>query len=105
MSNEKQTTTIEDVARAILNGELDKHLDVIASVIKERRDVQARITFCTLQPGDRIRFKSSVRPKYLAGKLGTLVALRDKRVTVNLDGPSGRFNRGIVTPVTLIEKV
>jgi len=97
--------TIEDVARAVVNGELDTYLDAILAVIKERKAAQASILFCTLQPGDRVRFKRDVRPKYLAGKVGTLVALRDKRVTVDLDSPAGRYNRGIATPVSLLEKV
>jgi hypothetical protein len=107
MSNdEKQTMTITEVARAILSGEVDSHLDVIMQAIKERRDAQARLTFLTLKPGDRVRFKSAARPKYLAGKMGTLVDLRDNRVTVDLDNQqTGRFSCGIVTPVTLIEKV
>lgn len=97
--------TFTDVTSAIITGELDASLDLISQAIKERKEAQSRVLFFALKPGDRIRFTKSVRPKYLAGKVGTLVALRDKKVTVNLDGPSGRFNRGIVTPVSLIEKI
>lgn len=97
--------TITDLARAILNGDFDANLDVITKVIKERREAQARVTFFSLRPGDKVRFRDGVRPAYLAGATGTLRDLRRSKVTVDLDKPAGRFNRGIVTPVTLIEKV
>lgn len=96
----------ESLATAILQGKFDDKLDKITSIIKDRKEAKARATFYTLTPGDKVRFVASVRPHYLAGCVGTLRALRNKKVTVDLDEPSaGRFHKGIVTPVTLIEKV
>jgi len=94
------------VIAAILKGELDDNLDNIIYVVRERKEALARATFWTLKPGDKVRFTQTVKPRYLAGQTGILVALRQKKVTVKLDdGPTGRFGGQIVTPVTLIEKV
>ncbi len=93
------------IASAIMAGQLDDRLGAIVDVVKERRDAQARVKFYSLTPGDKVRFVATVRPRYLAGATGTLRALRNTRVTVDLDKPAGRFHRGIVTPVGLVEKI
>lgn len=96
----------KDVIAAVLDGKFDDNLDKLNSAIKERKEIKGRATFYSLTPGDKVRFVASVKPQYLAGCVGTLRALRNKKVTVDLDEPTGgRFQKGIITPVTLIEKV
>ena len=97
------------LATMILRGDYDEYLDRLSEVTRERkvtiRDIKGRAKFFTLKPGDKVRFVPTVHPRYLAGLTGTLQELRQKKVTVDLDAPAGRFHRGIVTPVDLIEKV
>jgi hypothetical protein len=95
----------KDVAVAILEGKFDADLEKFQLIVKERRESKARATFYTLATGDKVRFVSTVKPRYLAGQVGTIRELRQKKVTVDLDNPVPGFQRGIVTPVSLIEKV
>jgi hypothetical protein len=94
---------------AVVTGELDGDLPRLATAIHERRKLisrrEAAQVMLQLQPGDRVRFRNSVRPAYLAGVEAVILALKTKKVSVKLDHPTGRFKGIITTPASLIEKV
>lgn len=94
-----------EISKAIIKGELDDKLEDVMTCVRGRREIIGRMKFFELNVGDRVRFVSSVRPSYLAGKVGRLAEHKNKKVVVDLDMPAGKFWRGIRTPVGLIERV
>lgn len=64
--------------------------------IAQRR--RAREVALELEVGSEVRIISGIKPKYLAGKTGTVTKLEGPRVTVKLDcGPINKFYTGSVT--------
>ena len=98
-----------DALHNIILGRFDNDLPRLAQAIhdrqKELRDKQAKLTMVNLQAGDRVRFRNTVSPAYLAGAEGTIVGLKQKRVSMKLDRPVGRFMGTLTTSATLIEKL
>lgn len=94
-----------EISKAIIKGELDDRLADIITCIHGRKEILGRMKFFELNVGDRVRFVSSTKPAYLAGKTGRLTEHKNKKVVVDLDMPAGRFWKGIRTPVSLIERV
>ena len=98
-------TPLDRVLIDIVYGALDEHLKEIQNVVEARlRNIQEQ-TFQSLSVGDRIRVNNSARPKYLQGATGVIVSINRTKVTINLDSPAGRFYRGVVTPVSLLEVI
>lgn len=96
---------LKDVLNAVLTGDFDENLDGLVQAVKDRKEAKNRVMFYSLKPGDKVRFCRQTRPRYLACQTGTLKELRNKKVTVDLDSPVGKFWKGIITPVDLIEKI
>ena len=92
------------IAAGILNGEFDEYLDGMMQTIKSRMDALAPKA-TDYNVGDRVRYTSNTRPKYLAGEQGTIVQINRTKVVVQLDRPCGRFRGRITTPVNLIEGI
>lgn len=102
--------TDEEVAKKIKRiirvGRVDDELkDIIEEAVHRRRLIQARAAYEQVQrvaEGDRIQVRSEVRPKYLAGKTGTVIQLSKRTragvplVEVRLDRPVGKFRSGTV---------
>jgi hypothetical protein len=85
---------------AIAEGVLDDHLAAIAAAVDARRHllhvVESSHALATLCTGDRVLVTGKVRPRYLAGMGGTVIALDEHTATVQLDFPVGRFTSGRV---------
>lgn len=94
-----------EIVKAIGLGTYDESLDAFDEIIRWRRNVLGALVGMQLKPGDRVRFVSTINPKYLAGVEATIRGKRTKKFTVDLDHPTGRFFRGIIVSPTLIEKV
>lgn len=92
------------IENAIYNGEYDQSLDQIAMAIQIRRDM-LRPKATDFKVGEKVRYNSHTRPKYLAGATGVIQKINRTKVTVMLDKPTGRFYGPINTPTSLIEKV
>ncbi len=95
---------------AIADGELDDHLTALADAIRARErlldTVRSASALATLCVGDRVRIRPQVSPRYLAGQLGTVVAIDDRTATVRLPAPIGRFETGRVRcPALALEKL
>jgi hypothetical protein len=88
---------ITQVVGAIINGALDDDIDTIREAIKSRRDMKAQILKATLKVGDKVTFVSS-NPRYLQGLTATVVAKKQKRVSIQFDDKlaAGRFGHGPV---------
>jgi hypothetical protein len=98
-------TPLDRVLIDIVYGALDEHLNEIRNVVEARlKEIQEQ-TFQSLSVGDRIRINNSARPLYLRGATGVIVKINRTKVTINLDSPAGRFYRGVVTPVSLLEVI
>jgi hypothetical protein len=100
-------TTAIDIAAAVARGELDDDLDMIASLINDRRKMNRQIDgldkFAALKVGDRVTISSTVRPKYLAGLPATVTKKNRTRVVIDLDAPAGRFHRNITAPAEMLD--
>lgn len=96
--------TYYDVAAGIIKGDFDEYLDNLATAIQQRKSDKAPKAR-DFKVGDEVRYIDGVRPLYLAGVTGKIVAIRRTKVTVGLDKPVGRFSGRVVTPTNLIERV
>jgi hypothetical protein len=90
--------TVDELASAIADGELDPELLMLQDAITERLDTLTTRTTATalleLSPGDRVEINHTARPKYLHGARGTVAGLAGQHVIVSLDRPVGRFQSG-----------
>jgi len=94
--------TFEDVATAILTGQFDDKLEPLTAAIRGRKEIQSRAMFYELKHGDRVMINHNANPKYLQGRMATVMTIRQKKVTVDLDNPVGRFHRGIICPPDML---
>lgn len=100
---------MNDVAKAILQGDHDSDLDALQAAITQRRrmarQANAAVTMASIDEGDTVRFKD-IRPKYMIGKTGKVVGKRRTKLLVTLDKPEGRFSGGPITvPASCVELV
>jgi hypothetical protein len=90
--------TVDELASAIADGELDPQLLMLQDAITQRLDTLTTRSTATalleLSPGDRVEINHTVRPKYLHGARGTVAGLAGQNVIVSLDRPLGRFTSG-----------
>lgn len=90
--------TVDELAGAIADGELDSQLLMLQDAITRRLDtLTARSTataLLELSPGDRVEINNTARPMYLHGARGTVAGLAGQHVVVSLDRPVGRFQSG-----------
>lgn len=73
---------------------------------KADRQAKAAQVLASLSKGDRVKILAG-KPQYLTGRTGTIVEVRQTRLTVELDcGPIGKFHNGrVITPASLLEKI
>ena len=83
---------------AIADGELDHSLNALADAIHARlhllHTVQAANALAQLCIGDEVRINHTVKPRYLHGVCGRVIAIQGHDVTVCLHRPVGRFTSG-----------
>lgn len=104
MSDAIAATIHEEIVEMIEGGDLDQHLDKIFNTVQMRRatiggqeranDAEENNQKYTLDGGDRVRFNSRVRPKYMEGETATVLAYsasHHKTVMLQLDSKKGRF--------------
>ena len=91
---------VEALLDALMLGVLDDYLDHIAAIVKIRRDMIAGVTNLVAQsllnPGDRVEFNETAKPRYLVGLVGVITGKELERCVVQLDEPVGRFTNGEV---------
>jgi len=99
----------KDICIAVIKGEFDNNLDSFTEIIRSRkgtlREVANATKFFEFQVGDRVKFVFNTRPAKLAGRVGTLVQHKNKKVVVDLDMPCGKWWKGIICPPNILEKV
>jgi hypothetical protein len=95
-----------DVILAIVRGELDEDLAVIAEQIRTRQKSTVGQTFSV---GDMVRFVNQVKPQYLAGAEGEVLSINGAgnvrlKLTKVLKPGRGRFAVGTITnaPASLL---
>lgn len=83
-------TIIEDIK----SGVHDKFLSEIEKAVAERlTQVRTTRSVNTYGLGDRVRFNTSCGTKYLHGHEAVVVGIKQKKLTVRLIKPVGRFVR------------
>ncbi len=91
---------VEALLDALMLGVLDDYLDHIAAIVKIRRDMIAGVTNLVAQsllnPGDRVQFNETAKPRYLVGLVGVITGKELERCVVQLDEPVGRYTNGEV---------
>lgn len=91
---------VEALLDALMLGVLDDYLDHIAAIVEIRQDMIAGVTnlvaLSLLNPGDRVQFNDSAKPRYLMGHVGVVISKEPERCIVQLDEPVGRFTDGKV---------
>jgi hypothetical protein len=91
----------------IATGGLDEHLTPIQTAIGQRHQQLLRVksfrALAAINVGDRVMLNHTIRPLYLHGATGTVLAWAGQRVIVALDNPTGRFTTGQIRcpPVAL----
>ena len=88
---------VEALLDALMLGVLDDYLDHIAAIVKIRRDMIAGVTNLVAQsllnPGDRVQFNETAKPRYLVGQVGVITGKELERCVVQLDEPVGRLHQ------------
>jgi len=93
-----------NVVSPVLKGEADEFLDGILQTIQMRKD-QLKPKIYEYRVGQRVKFSGTIRPKYLAGALGTVQKVNRTKIVVDLDERHERFYRNISTPLSMVEMV
>jgi hypothetical protein len=96
--------------QAIADGELDHSLHAVADAVHARlallHTVKAAGALAQLNVGDVVRLNHRVRPRYLQGAQGRIVAVDERDATVCLPRPIGRFSTGqIRCPPLALERI
>lgn len=92
---------------AIASGELDMHLTALGDAVHARHHlvhtVRAATALAELCVGDHVQINHTIKPRYLHGHHGRIIAIDDERATVCLHQPVGRFHTGEIRcpPLTL----
>jgi hypothetical protein len=83
---------------AIADGELDHSLYALADAVQARltllQTVKAAGALAQLNVGDLVQLNDKVRPRYLYGAQGRVVAVDERDATIVLSRPIGRFSSG-----------
>lgn len=96
------------ISAAIRRGDHDDELESMIAAIHFRRKALAPQA-ADFRVGDTVRFGNTIRPQYMRGITATVVAIRQTKITVQIDSNIGRYRRGsnIVTPaaaMVLVER-
>ena len=95
-------TYFQNFAVPITNGQCDEFLNAIILCAQDRQKaLSTKIYQC--YAGQRVRFSSAVRPKYLIGVEGTVQKVNRTKVVVDLDERHARFYRNVTTPLAMVE--
>lgn len=102
-----ESPRLEEFLNLIMSGEFDDDWDVIVETRKQRIRRQTRTKMKGLEFGDKVKFNSLVRPRYLAGVEATVVKKNETSVMLVLNETKGRFvaNSPFRCPATLVEKI
>jgi hypothetical protein len=90
---------IAPLLAALRTGALDGHLDALAREVNDRlaamEVIEELIAASKLHVGDQVRLGHNLRPKYLHGRSGTVIARDGDKWVVRLDDPvEGRYADG-----------
>ena len=104
------SVTPEAVLEAILGGMFDGREDLIYDAVKDRSRMKARVLLAAINPGDKVIISNRVKPRYYAGRIGTVTKISSTKATIDLDEPTYNTNgrkiqNNINVPATLLEKV
>jgi hypothetical protein len=98
--------TLQEIELALLDGDLDKELDLLADAVRSRQDYLAKRAVVGIRPGDTVRFSDSIRPRYLIGQVAKVQKVNPKSIVVDcpVDPSYGRFSgsQNVRCPVSLI---
>lgn len=94
---------INELLEAIINGELDEHRTKINDAFKIRSKNRGALQLMQLHPGMKVRLVNC--QKQLTGATGTVRAINQTRVIVDLDTQRGKWFKGISCPPGLLEQV
>jgi hypothetical protein len=93
------------ILMAIENGQMDQYLTEINKALKSRSDLlrnaQVDIVRGTLIPGSKVTLQG-LTPKYVNGKVATVVRVNQSRVVVTPDQPDRRFRGEVTVPLSCV---
>lgn len=101
-TTEDRQLTANTIAGLIYGGQLDEHLNRIAGSVRNRVTALANDKRDEMKIGDVVYFNSKVRPAYLAGEAVRVVKFNPKKLVVDLVNPSGKWNKNVRVPLSLI---
>lgn len=99
-----------DIVQEIESGKYDDRLQELRTAIL-RRSTASMVEQASKRPtfrvGDKVRFRATTRPKYMAGIQGTILKVNQKSVKLMInDVNAGRFQgTGTRAPFSLLEHV
>ena len=101
--------TFEQLVDAILDGVADDNIDSLTAAIKQRREVANGRKLLFINPGDKVVFNRSARPKYLQGIEAKVTKVNKTTVTVDIpeDAWGAKKFRGtnVRTPISIVDRV
>ena len=99
-----QREYFDDIVTPILKGECDEFLKSIIDTA-QLRQTQLKPKIYEFNVGQRVKFSNTIRPKYLAGAMGTVQKINRTKLVIDLDERHERFYRNISTPLSMVEMV
>jgi len=98
-----------EILDAIIAGEFDDYKDAFIEAFKSRTEVINMGKRLSFRPGDKVKFNSLTRPKYLQGIEATVEKINSKNIVVRIasDNWGARKFAGVATTtsVALVDKV
>jgi hypothetical protein len=89
----------ETLLAEINSGKYDSSLGKLQLAIEKRlSDSRTERTIRDFHVGDKVVFNNLTGTRYMVGQKATVVSMKQKKLVVRLDTPTGRFAR--VNPVT-----
>lgn len=81
-------TSLGEMLRAIVTGELDDDLDQLSDTIHSRRrlleEAKRLQNIASLTPGTAVRIVGNIRPKAMVGLVGTVVSTDGKHIRIDV---------------------
>lgn len=105
MTTTQQVNT-QDIVESIVAGEYDGDFDRFRDAMKLRGELLGRMKVIDLKVGDRVRFNSHARPKYLQGLEGVVKKKNQASVVVKIEGDAGKFTGSTPRcPIQIVDKI
>lgn len=88
-------------------GELDEELTTLINKAINRRltvrQIKANELAKRIKPGDTVKIQAGIKPKYMANRVGKVIARQGMKATIEFPFPVGRFGSRVIIPLSCLD--